>query len=297
MALQAELFRGDAKLEAAATIDSGHVTPGASGEHVRKIQVALIRLDGAKITADGIYGPRTAAAVLAYKQKRNLVNRNYQTSADNIAGKMTIASMDAELCKWTPKEGIKLRVVSPVPDSYDHTPHVITKPAAGGGGGAMLAFSFSPALYGPPSFSSGPIVSLNIGQTAVVEVKNGAGGTIMTGDPKIAALRDAGNHNAAMIKITTDPQTIVIAGLHRGGAVIIVDTASAPPLSLPQSMFRASLTVSVKEARSTPYVPTMTQHNHRPTGQWSALLKAIDQPSDTVAGVRCTRCARLAPIR
>ena len=90
MALQSQLFRNDPKLEAAAVSDPAHIVPGARGEHVRKIQLALIQLDRAANAADGIYGPATAAAVLAYKKKRNIVNRAYQTQADNIVGKMTI---------------------------------------------------------------------------------------------------------------------------------------------------------------------------------------------------------------
>ena len=97
MPLQSQLFRGDAKLEAAAMSDTAHIVPGATGEHVRKIQLALIQLDGATIALDGIYGPATAAAVLAYKQKRNIINRSYQTKADNIVGKMTMASLDQEM--------------------------------------------------------------------------------------------------------------------------------------------------------------------------------------------------------
>ena len=97
MSLQSQLFRGDSKLEAAAVSDSAHIVPGAKGEHVRKIQSALIQLDRAPITADGDYGPKTAAAVLSYKQKRNIVNRSYQTKADNIVGKMTIDRLDKEM--------------------------------------------------------------------------------------------------------------------------------------------------------------------------------------------------------
>lgn len=97
MALRSKLFQGDSKLEAAEVSDAAHITPGATGPHVAKIQQALIKLDGAAIAVDSIYGPATAAAVLAYKQKRNIINRAYQAKADNIVGKMTIASLDAEL--------------------------------------------------------------------------------------------------------------------------------------------------------------------------------------------------------
>ena len=97
MALQSQLFRGDRQLEAAAVSDSAHIVPGARGDHVRKIQLALIQLDGAAIATDGIYGQATAAAVLAFKQERNIINRAIQTTADNIVGKMTIAALDKEL--------------------------------------------------------------------------------------------------------------------------------------------------------------------------------------------------------
>ena len=97
MGLQSRLFRGDPKLEAAAVSVSAHVTPGATGDHVVKIQFVLMRLDGAPLIQDGVYGPKTAAAVLAYKQKRNIVNRSYQSQADNIVGIMTMASLDSEM--------------------------------------------------------------------------------------------------------------------------------------------------------------------------------------------------------
>ena len=62
-ALTSKLFRGDPNLEAAAVCDRAHILPGATGAHVGKIQLALIKLDGADIDQDWSYGPRTAAAV------------------------------------------------------------------------------------------------------------------------------------------------------------------------------------------------------------------------------------------
>jgi|GEM_PF-2391191 len=115
MALRSQLFKGDTKLDAAAVSDSAHITPGARGEHVRKIQFALIQLDGAKITADGAYGPATAAAVLAYKQKRGIINTSIQTKADNITGKMTLASMDQELLKAPPPAPLPVAPRSLIP--------------------------------------------------------------------------------------------------------------------------------------------------------------------------------------
>ncbi len=101
MTLKSKLFAGDKMLEAASVSDPAHVTTGASGPHVAKIQAALIALDRASITpgevARALYGPSTASAVLAFKKKRNIINPAYQTKADNIVGKMTIAALDAEM--------------------------------------------------------------------------------------------------------------------------------------------------------------------------------------------------------
>ena len=57
-------LRGDPKLEAAAVSNSAHISPGAVGAHVAKIQRALIILDSANLSEDGVYRPTTAAAVL-----------------------------------------------------------------------------------------------------------------------------------------------------------------------------------------------------------------------------------------
>jgi peptidoglycan hydrolase-like protein with peptidoglycan-binding domain len=111
MVLQSRLFSGDPKLEAAAESDSAHITPGARGDHVVKIQFALMRLDGAPLDQDGIYGPKTAAAVLAYKQKRNIINRSYQSQADNIVGIMTMASLDREMLQVEQQPSI-VRIIS-----------------------------------------------------------------------------------------------------------------------------------------------------------------------------------------
>jgi hypothetical protein len=97
MTLQSKLFRGDARLEAAAVSDAAHIVPGSRGPHVAKIQTALNRLDSAGLDVDGAYGPQTASAVLAYKSERAIINRSYQKTPDNIVGKMTMASLDKEM--------------------------------------------------------------------------------------------------------------------------------------------------------------------------------------------------------
>ena len=95
MALQSQFFRGDSKLEAAAVSDPAHIIPGTRGPHVGKIQQALTQLDGASITADSSYGPATAAAVVAFKRKRGILN--VQGKIDDIVGKKTMAALDTEM--------------------------------------------------------------------------------------------------------------------------------------------------------------------------------------------------------
>src|SRR5262249_46024401 len=119
MALQSQLFRDDSKLEAAAVSDPAHIIQGAIGAHVAKIQFALIQLDGASIAQDSTYGPATAAAVSAFKQKRQILN--FQGKIDNIVGQKTLAALDSEM---------------------------VAKERGGGGGGFQLGFKI-PENVGP----------------------------------------------------------------------------------------------------------------------------------------------------
>jgi hypothetical protein len=101
MGLQSNLLSGDPALEACLVKDSAHVTQGAVGDHVTKIQTALNLIDGLEIDEGERdaqrYGSSTADAVLQYKTARNIVNLSYETQADNIVGKMTIASLDKDM--------------------------------------------------------------------------------------------------------------------------------------------------------------------------------------------------------
>lgn len=101
MTLASSLFKRNAKLLACAREHPAHVTIGAVGEHVAKIQFALFAIDRLSIDRTELvkqrYGKSTAAAVLAYKRRRGIINRSYQATADNIVGKMTIASLDKEM--------------------------------------------------------------------------------------------------------------------------------------------------------------------------------------------------------
>lgn len=113
MALQSQLFSGDSKLEAAAVSDPAHILPGAHGPHVAKIQQALIKIDGAAIAPDSVYGPATAAAVRAFKQKRNLLNS--QGQIDDITGKKTVAAMDEAMLAVERSGGSRLLLSTKIP--------------------------------------------------------------------------------------------------------------------------------------------------------------------------------------
>jgi hypothetical protein len=101
MALQSKLFSGEKRLQDCLLQDSAHVTPGCHGSFVQKIQTALLILDGVSVDAGELksesYGASTAAAVRQYKARRSIINHNYQTTADNIVGKMTIERLDREM--------------------------------------------------------------------------------------------------------------------------------------------------------------------------------------------------------
>ena len=101
MGLQSKHFKADERLERCLISDAAHVMRGDRGPFVTKIQTALIQIDRANIPVNeigsGLYGPGTAAAVLAFKRARRIINPAYQSQADDIVGKMTIEALDAEM--------------------------------------------------------------------------------------------------------------------------------------------------------------------------------------------------------
>lgn len=103
MALRSRIFSGNPRLESCAVSDPSHVTEDDRGLHVFLIQQAVRVLDGADIEQGELdsfeYGASTADAVLAYKQKRKIINPAYQKQADNIVGKMTIKRLDDEMLR------------------------------------------------------------------------------------------------------------------------------------------------------------------------------------------------------
>ncbi len=104
MPLRSRLFRGDRKLGAAQVSDPAHLVRGTTGSHVNKVQMALFAIDSLPIDPGEfkrqIYGPSTARAVLAYKTRRKIINRAYQSTPDDIVGQMTITRLDEDMAQW-----------------------------------------------------------------------------------------------------------------------------------------------------------------------------------------------------
>jgi hypothetical protein len=128
--LVSQLFKGDKKLEAALVKDPAHVTIGAKGQHVAKIQMALFAIDWLTIDQNELrlqaYGKSTAKAVYSYKRRRKIINFSYQAAEDNIVGKMTMRRLDLEMmlyeqshravdeCSVTPSPPPQARGAQPV---------------------------------------------------------------------------------------------------------------------------------------------------------------------------------------
>lgn len=114
--LNSREFQNDDKLEQCAVRHSAHIFRGARGEHVKKIQEALIELNGAQIDANelaaSLYGPSTARAVLNYKNSRSPpILGPGQKTADDIVGIQTIRHLDGELAvrRGTPLQQEEIR--------------------------------------------------------------------------------------------------------------------------------------------------------------------------------------------
>lgn len=242
MPLQSQLFQGDAKLEAAAVSDGDHIVPGAAGPHVGKIQQALIAVDGADIDPDSIYGPATAAAVLDFKRRRDIVNRAYQTQADNIVGKLTMAALDREMRdkEFVPSGPTRFEPISPVPRTS--RPAEFPQRA----GALLLGFKVgAPFADEFPQLPSSLILSpsrLEIppGQVGSFRVIHGIGKEIVCQNPSVATIAPLdlppNAHTLTKVKITQDPQIILVFAKNIGKTSITVK---------PVSLFNPILTVTV----------------------------------------------------
>jgi peptidoglycan hydrolase-like protein with peptidoglycan-binding domain len=283
MPLQSKLFAEDPLLERAATVDSAHIKLGASGSHVRKIQLALNVLCEASLPVDGQYGVATAKAVLEFKKKRGIINKAYQSVPDNIVGKMTIAAMDAALAEEEQAgEAFEVIVVTPTPYKLKHTPAIAWR----SGYSITNQQAFAPQVVGAPLFESGPIVEINKGQVAIIRIRNGVFRTVWSANTKIASITKSNGAVKPLDRLDVwliglRDTTIEVRGEQKGGTVILVSAVADDKMHLlPERELTISVTVVVKEPTQTVYVATMVPHNHRPVDNWDALLEKIPQPND-----------------
>ena len=233
MGLQSKLFAGDPKLEAAALSDPAHIVPGARGPHVGKIQRALVRLDNMTIADEeleaALYGTSTANAVLSYKRKRAIINRSYQSSADNIVGKMTIATLDREVAI------AELAVTTPVILPLDPPPRPV-KPdfLVETQRSAVASQSFAPVssrsalasfnLFGAvPSF---PVTQMEIdaGDVGTFQIIGGKGERVFVENVRLGLLIDPQEplRERAVLDVTSDRQSFRVKGVAPGSTRILV---------------------------------------------------------------------------
>ena len=181
---------------------SAHVTPGASGEHVGKIQAAMLLLDGAAISPDEVqrtsYGASTARAVLAYKQKRNIINRNYQTQADAIVGKMTMASLDSEMLRQeaVPRSSVQIKPLSfssvRPPRSLALVSLLNSSQSLGlNVAGGSLAVS-GPSILRGPNLLPNTVLELGRNSVGSIVVIGGSFGDVTIRDPDIVKIAPDG---------------------------------------------------------------------------------------------------------
>lgn len=232
MSLQSQFLRGDTKLEAAAVSDPAHILPGATGQHVAKIHQALIQLDEAIIDQGELqssrYGPSTANAVLTYKRKRNLINHSYQTQADNIVGRMTMASLDQEMLK---KEGLssgptRIEPLLPGPRPLDLASVLTSRRNGlrlGFQVGASLGLQGSPLIL--PDVPTQPAISMTIPVNGfgIFRVLNGVGGTVACADEEKAKVFDPAEplaHGGTM-RVIRDPHIFHVRGITPGQTMIV----------------------------------------------------------------------------
>ena len=158
------MLRDEPRLQAALVSDQAHVVPGAQGAHVAKIQAVLQLLDRSAAIPIGElrtqrYGTGTAAAVLAYKRRRAIVNTSYQATADNIVGKMTIARMDAEILAIELRGNPERSVCSGANDPIVSTPD---------GAGVSSLVASSVTAPGRKPAPRPPVLTFRIARLAVV---------------------------------------------------------------------------------------------------------------------------------
>ncbi len=270
MSLLSQLFSGDRQLLAAATSDRGHITPGARGPHVAKIQEALNRVGGAKLAVDSQYGPQTAAAVVVFKTRRNILNTSGRI--DNIVGIKTVAALDSEL---------SARERGGAPGVAGGNRQALTSPAKVGDAPLVLPPDFIGPLVLPPDviaptfpkrhllvyFSGvvdqegmgGVVLARPHGQDVLTDMENlptpragedkkeiGFGGSLVT----TRGVEQALVFIRAMQKVSAAPSKLILYGFSAGG-VNAMELCRRLAQQLPGVLVDLLVTIDVAAGRGT----------------------------------------------
>jgi hypothetical protein len=180
-------FKGDEKLEACLHNDRDHLTIGSSGDHVSKIQRAVMLLENTSINKSEInakiYGKSTAAVVFQFKRKRHIINWSYQRKEDDIVGKMTIKAMDDELVRRFPFSPISPSDINIPPDLP------IPPPAPGSPTSAHFKNRFLSGISAADGIA-GDVLFIQIWDTTnnLAMIYNYFGGGLGLGVPKLPPL-------------------------------------------------------------------------------------------------------------
>jgi hypothetical protein len=192
MALVSIWFRSNTRLQECLTSDSAHVQKGDQGYHVALIQSAILMLDNTEISADeqnqSLYGRSTANAVRGYKSKRQIINFSYQSTADDIVGRMTIQSLDKEMLARERRAlhlllgfGVsppRMAIVSEISDwgvwasqvKAAHSPNVVVLPVPGSSTAEANVKVIKQAI----GLANGGLLILNIGHGVCLNQDEGA---------------------------------------------------------------------------------------------------------------------------
>ncbi len=100
---------------------SGTLRQGSTGSDVKTLQQKLIQLGYLKGTADGVFGKKTAAALVSFQ-------KNNQLKADGIAGSKTLAKLDASSTSVTAVTAAA--TATPTPAQANNTGTIVGRPSA-----------------------------------------------------------------------------------------------------------------------------------------------------------------------
>ncbi len=171
--------------------------------------------------------------MLAYKEKRHIINHSYQTQADNIVGKMTMAALDREMLgkEVVPSGPTRLEPIFPA-QRYELPSVQLHQPI----NRSILAFNVNaPSNNALPPLPPGTTINPNtlevpLHQVGLFRVHNGVGKELVCNNSWVATIAPVdlppNAHTLIRVKITTNPQDIRVFSRGVGQTSISVVSSS-----------------------------------------------------------------------